>query len=199
MIQQAPGRAHRSAADGNVSMGRQKPRRLSLATVVPLAALAIASCSGEIYVRDGVTDGDTFYLAQSAITESDPALQSWVSYSLTRSACQLQIGGDNPARATSFECELTARRHLIDTWSEYRARNPEIRDRYLDEVTEVRKAGFLPEYVADNFRRRGWDVPPNLDQRRFRKWQRVHLPGHKAATRIIGSWNYARNVNQAQP
>ena len=48
-------------------------------------------------------------------------LQSWVSYSLTRSACQLQIGGDNPARASSFDCELMARQHLVETWQEQRS------------------------------------------------------------------------------
>ncbi len=47
--------------------------------------LAVASCSAEVYLRDGVTDGDTFYVAERALTDADPALQSWVSYSLGRS------------------------------------------------------------------------------------------------------------------
>ena len=79
--------------------------------------LAVASCSAEVYLRDGVTDGDTFYLAERALTDSDPALQSWVSYSLARSVCQLQIDGENPARASSFECEMMARHLLLDTAS----------------------------------------------------------------------------------
>ncbi|HEX9852266.1 MAG TPA: hypothetical protein VGA68_04595 [Woeseiaceae bacterium] len=176
-------------------MAQQKLRYFFPPHALTIAGLLVAACSGEIYVRDGVTDGDTFYLAERALTDSDPALQSWVSYSLTRSACQLQIGGDNPARATSFECELGARRHLIDTWSEQRAEDPDITDEYLDELTRVREAGFLAEYVADNFRRRGWQIPQGLDQRGFRHWRRVHLRGHELSTRLIGSWNYARNVN----
>ncbi len=67
--------------------------------------LAVAACSGEVYLRDGVTDGDTFYLAERALSDTDPVLQSWVGYSLARSACQLLIGGDNPARESSFDCE----------------------------------------------------------------------------------------------
>ena len=74
--------------------------------LMPLLALALvaAGCDGSIYIRDGVTDGDTFYLAERALTDADPALQSWVSYSLVRSTCQLQSDSPNPARATSFAC-----------------------------------------------------------------------------------------------
>jgi hypothetical protein len=162
------------------------------------AAVFLTACSGEIYVRNGVTDGDTFYLAERALTDSDPVLQSWVSYSLMQSACQLQIGGDNPARATSFECELVARRHLLDAWREQRLRNPDIRDGYLDELSAVLEAGFLPEYVADNFVQRHWHLPPDLDKRGYTAWRREHLRRHKPVTRLAGSWNYARNVRAAQ-
>ena len=156
--------------------------------------LAIAGCSGEVYLRDGVTDGDTFYLAGRALRDSDPALQSWVSYSLSRSACQLHIGGENPARESSFACEMTARRLLLDTWLEHQAENPDLADEYLDELSSIQTAGYLDEYVARNFSKRHWELPGDLDMSGFKKWQRSNLPGHKPKTRIIGSWNYARNV-----
>jgi len=96
---------------------------LTMRFKIPVSAiltLALTGCSGEIYVRDGVTDGDTFYLAERALSDDDPVLQSWVSYSLARSTCQLRIGGENPARANSFDCELTARRLMLETWQEKR-------------------------------------------------------------------------------
>jgi hypothetical protein len=156
--------------------------------------LAIAGCSGEVYLRDGVTDGDTFYLADRALRDTDPALQSWVSYSLARSACQLQIGGENPARESSFACELTARRLLLDSWLEHQAENPDLTDEYLDELSGIQTAGFLDEYVARNFGKRHWELPGDLDMSGFKRWRRSNLPGHKPQTRIIGSWNYAKNV-----
>jgi hypothetical protein len=162
------------------------------------AAVLLTACSSEIYVRNGVTDGDTFYLAERALTDSDPVLQSWVRYSLMQSACQLQIGSDNPARATSFECELVARRHLLDAWREQRGRNPDIGDGYLDELSAVLEAGFLPEYVADNFVQKHWRLPPDLDTRGYAAWRREHLRRHKPVTRLAGSWNYAHNVRAAQ-
>ena len=162
---------------------------LSLSLLLPLSA-----CNNEIYVRDGVTDGDTFYLAQQALVDNDPILQSWASYSLTKSACQLELGGENPARASSYGCELTARRHLLDTWEEQRHEHPGIRDEYLDALSFVRDSGYLDEYVVYYFRSRDWRIPAEVDLRKFRKWQRKHLPGHQASTRIIGSWNYADRI-----
>lgn len=156
--------------------------------------LALTACSGEIYVRDGVTDGDTFYLAERALTDDDPALQSWVSYSLARSTCQLGIGGDNPARQSSYDCELSARHLLLDTWTEKQTNDPTLSDNYLNELTLIRQAGYLDEYVARHFRRRHWQLPDDVDLRQYRRWQRDSLPDHRPRTRIIGSWNYARNV-----
>jgi hypothetical protein len=174
-------------------MPKPTPFRRHLAALAATGLLASA-CNGEIYVRDGVTDGDTFYLAERALIDSDPVLQSWVSYSLTRSVCQLELGGDNPARASSFDCELMARRHLLETWHERQAKNPDIKDTYLDELSAVQKEGYLPEYVAEHFRRRHWSLPSDLRRRAYREWRREHLNHHAPATHLAGSWNYARNV-----
>lgn len=160
-----------------------------------LVAAAAPACSGEIYLRDGVTDGDTFYLADVALQDDDPVLQSWVSYSLTRSACQLQIGGDNPARASSFECERMAREHLVETWQEQRSDSQASGDEYLDDLLLVQQAGYLDEYVAHYFHRRSWQLPADIETRAFDEWRRELLPGHKPQTRWIGSWNYAEKVS----
>ena len=155
----------------------------------------LAACNGEIYLRDGVTDGDTFYLAQRAISDDDPVLQSWVTYSLSISACQLQDRGENPARATSFNCELKARQLLLDTWREKQALDARNSDVYLDDLDIVDDAGFLPEYVARHFGKRQWSIPSDLKIDAYRQWASDVIPGHKPETRIIGSWNYARNVS----
>lgn len=157
-----------------------------------LAFMIVVGCNNEIFLRDGVNDGDTFYLAESAYTDSDPVLQSWVAYSLAKSTCQLEIGGDNPARASSYGCEFTARRLMLDTWSEKQAQNTEVRDDYLDALLSVQNAGYLDEYVVHYFGRKTWQVPAEVTVRNFRQWRRTHLRNHKPRTRIIGSWNYAR-------
>ena len=162
--------------------------------LVLASSLVLAACSSDIYVRDGVTNGDTFYLAPQAMMDDNPVLQSWTSYSLTRSACQLEIGGPNPARANSYSCELTARQHLLDTWSEQQIEYPGVEDNYLDTLAEVRSAGFLDEYVVHYFGTKGWQVPAEVDRGKFRTWQQQYLSGHRPVTRIVGSWNYSRRV-----
>ncbi len=165
-------------------------RLLALLLFVPLVA-----SGGEIYTRDGVTDGDTFYLAPSAFANHDAALQSWVAYSLMKSACQLEIGGENPARANSFECEFKSRQHLVNAWEERRSQDRSITDSYLDALSEVQYAGFLAEYTTRYFGRKEWHLPEGLRVDEFRQWQRKHLRSHKPQTRIIGSWNYRRRIS----
>ena len=161
--------------------------------------LLIAACNSEIYVRDGVTDGDTFYLAPVAMTDNDPVLQSWVAYSLMRSTCQLQIGGENPARSTSFDCEYLARDALIDTWADKQVVDPALGDPYLDALRRVDDAGYLEEYVIFYFGRDDWAVPADADLGDFGRWRRQSLPRHRPETRLVGSWGYAKRQRQRYP
>jgi len=160
--------------------------------LVFLLFFPLAAVGGSIYTRDGVTDGDAFYLAPAAFSNDDPAYQSWVAYSLMRSTCQLEIGGDNPARASSFDCEFTARRHLINAWEEKRAQDQAISDEYLDALGEVHAAGFLAEYTHRYFGKKHWQVPEGLRIDEFKAWRRAKLRGHRPKTRITGSWNYRK-------
>jgi hypothetical protein len=150
-------------------------------------ALAAAS---EIYTRDGVTDGDTFYLAPGAMGNDDPAYQSWVTYSLIKSTCQLELGGEIPSSASSFDCEYRSRLHLVNTWQEKLGLDATISDAYLNALIEVQAAGFLAEYTALFFGKTTWVLPEGLRADAFDQWRKKHLRGHRKQTRITGSWNY---------
>jgi len=160
-------------------------RILVLLSLLPMVALG-----GEIFTQDGVTDGDTFYLAPQAYSDDDPVLQSWVAYSLMKSACQLEIGGGNPARNSTYGCEFTARQHLVEAWEKQRTEHPDASDGYLDSLLRVRDAGLLDEYTVHYFGKSQWQVPVEVRVEQFRAWKRENLRGHKPSTRIIGSWNY---------
>lgn len=171
-----------------------------MSRVYVLASLVLAAaCNNEIYVRDGVTDGDTFYLAPVALTDDDPVLQSWVAYSLMRSTCQLEIGGPNPARVSSFDCEYRARDILLDTWADKQRSEAGLYDEYLDALRRVDDAGYLDEYVIHYLRRDGWSIPDDIDLGDFEHWRRVELPRHRAETRLVGSWGYAQRYRQRYP
>ena len=159
-----------------------------------ISLLLMAACNGGIYTRDGVTDGDTFYLAPSAFADEDPAYQSWVAYSLMKSTCQLGIGGENPARASSFDCEFTARRHLVNAWDETSFNNQEVTDNYLDALSAVNEAGYLAEYTSHYLGQDDWRLPEGLRVNEFRDWRQAHLRHHRSETRLTGSWNYQEKV-----
>jgi len=154
------------------------------------AVLALTACNTSIYTMDGVTDGDTFYLAPRAYGDDDPVLQSWVAYSLMRGACQLELGGDNPARNSGYGCEFTARQHLLNAWEAQRTEHPGASDPYLDSLLLVREAGFLDEYVVHYFGADHWQIPVEVRVGDFGAWQRKHLRRHRHQTQVIGSWNY---------
>ena len=162
--------------------------------ILLMVGMLVTGCNSEIYVRNGVTDGDTFYLADRALSDTDPVLQSWVAYSLARSICQLEIGGTNPARNSSFHCEMSSRRILVDSWLERKAEAQGLSDPYLDELAGVHAAGYLREYVAHYYGRSTWQLPDDLEATAFRDWRRRAMPRHRPQTNIIGSWNYARNT-----
>ena len=161
----------------------------SMRILVLCALLAVAGCNPSVYTRGGVTDGDTFYLAPRAWVDDDPVLQSWVAYSLMKSACQLEVGGDVPSRVSDYGCEFTGRMKLVETWEEQRALK-QASDRYLDDLVRVRNAGYLDEYTVHYFGARGWIVPVEVRVDDFLDWRRAELPGHRPETRLIGSWNY---------
>ena len=175
-------------------------RRVTYAVLMRFSTLILCfmlgACDRGIYTRDGVTDGDTFYLAPAAFANDDPAYQSWVTYSLIKSTCQLKLGGPIPARASSFNCEFRSRRQLVNTWQEKLSVNQGITDRYLDTLADVQAAGFLGEYTAHYFARDGWQLPDGLRTQQFESWRRQHLKGHRPVTRITGSWNFQRKVTR---
>jgi hypothetical protein len=38
-------------------------------------------------------------------------------------------------------------------------------------------------------------VPEGLEKAAFDQWHRENLRGHKAETKLVGSWNFAHTVN----
>lgn len=168
--------------------------------VITVSILAfMAGCDGRIYVRDGVTDGNRFSLPTTLAQETDPVVHAWAAYSLAKSICQLEMGGSNPARNSSLDCEVSAREALAERWREL------IADRaisgttvkadretdYLEQNAEMHAAGVLDGYSWRFLRRRGWRQPSSEVLHKFDEWSEKYLEvQHKPYTRIIGSWGY---------
>ncbi|MEN7343893.1 MAG: hypothetical protein AAAFM81_13165 [Pseudomonadota bacterium] len=159
------------------------------------AILLIIGCDTRVYVKEGVTDGNRFSLPAMVELSPDPVVQSWVAYSLAKSVCQLEMGGENPARNNSFACELSSREVLVDRWSDYGSVDTGERSddaQYLDQLAEASDAGFLDEYVWQFMAQRDWTQPASLELEAFKRWRQEQPTWrrHRAVTRIIGSWGY---------
>lgn len=160
-------------------------------------SLFLLGCS-DTYVRQGVTDGDTFFLAPLAHTSDDPVVASWVRYSLVRSACQLAIDGENPARSNSYECEIKARHQLVEAWRNDERAASSAEGEYLNTLARVVDAGYLKEYTAHYLVERGWKLPSDIRADAFNRWRRQHLQRHRPRTRLIGYWGYRRALAETR-
>jgi len=178
-----------------------RPGRRARPGLALLSILALAGCG--IYTLGGPGHGDRFVVPPGAATNPDAVVQSWVAYSLARSTCQLEHGGDAPSHHRSFECELGPREVLVERWAGRDARrNPDAegapapppqQDEYLDLLVRVRDAGFLAEYVWHYLREPGWKEPEGLRHSAFEAWRaREGLRWHRPRTRIIGYWMRTR-------
>ena len=166
---------------------RRRRRRGPLAAVVAFAALFLAGCGGvQVYNFGGEGRGQSFHVPAEAAMNESAVVQSWIAYSLSRSACKLEMGGALPSANTSFECELRPRRVLARRWAE-RIDSPDT-DAYLDQVAAVEQQGLLAEYVWHYFGRRDWERPSGLDMERFETFRRAELGWHRPRTRLIGYW-----------
>ena len=116
-----------------------------------------------------------------AMEGGDLALAAWLVYGMKRA----QILGERAGHfhnqsGDDYAIELGARQAMLDFWSEKAGgkANPE-----FDLLLEVRKAGFLEEYVVAFFARPGWTIPADavtaLDLPGFRKWGGKRLAGHE--------------------
>lgn len=185
--------------NSSVTMGSQ----LASSTLVRFSGcmigallLAVASCDSQVFVKDGVTDGTSFSVPPEALQSKDPITQSWIAYSLARGTCQIAMGGDNPARDHSFDCELRSRKILLQAWQKHKTSvdtNAGTTDAYLDALDSVNEEGYLYEYVWTYLRRDSWQTSARLKLAEFKRWQQSALTPHKPQTRIIGSWSYPPN------
>jgi len=109
--------------------------------------------------------------------------EAWILYGAT-----LAEAAASTTRSGGYPAEVRARTILADRWNEKRGAGTA--DRYLDLLVEVRRSGFIVEYVLAFLGRPGWVVAPEdlgkLHLAPFRQWMAGHLgTEHRAGTRIV--------------
>ncbi|MFK7897007.1 MAG: hypothetical protein AB8G23_14275 [Myxococcota bacterium] len=212
-----------NSTESPTSPHTSKPQRTLLRTCVRAAGFVSLSlslafsvgCGVQVYNFGGAGRGSQFHIPATAAMNKNPVTQSWIAYSLAKSTCQLEIGGELPSANHSFRCELQPREVLVKRWA---TRNPvdsngsvttnnthntdntddntdassdhvaNEHDEYLDLLLRVQQAGFLEEYVWFYFHKRAWPMPDWLEMQAFENWRTQNLAWHRPETRIIGYW-----------
>lgn len=123
-------------------------------------------------------------------TKNTPVLAAWLFYAGARA---MWIDGkfveafpDRGVYRYSFSEELYARRYLVKFWLTLKQKTPVPVDRYLDELADVDRAGFLKEYVWEHFFSDQWfETSEGFRVEAFTQWENEKFPGHMAQTRVI--------------
>jgi hypothetical protein len=133
-------------------------------------------------------DGPHVMVDRAALATGPGGLAAWLTYGLERAALvEKRVGHFHNQSADDFDVELGAREAMLQMWTDKRGEsgpgNP-----YLDQLLDVRKAGFLDEYVVMYHARPGWTLPgatvAALDLPAFSRWAGEHLRDHKPQTLV---------------
>lgn len=113
-----------SPAPNSSCKSQSRPLRLRHNRLAGLARFAAwislflsLGCGVQVYDFGGGGRGTQFHVPAKAAMNPDPVVQSWIAYSLAKSTCQLQIGGELPSENSSFKCELRPREVLVKRWA----------------------------------------------------------------------------------
>ena len=136
----------------------------------------------------GASLGGDSQIVVSADVGSPELIALWSVYGVA-----LADAAEKAGRA-DYAGEASARALLADRWKELRAQaqlkdqlEKQLHDPYLDQLAEVRDAGFIGEYVLAYLAHPGWTVSGDelgrLNAGAFRAWAATHLPkDHRALT-----------------
>jgi tetratricopeptide (TPR) repeat protein len=127
--------------------------------------------------------GDTQIIVSADLGSPD-LIALWSLYGVA-----LADAAEKSGRA-DYAGEVAARALLADRWKELRAEKQlekKLDDPYLDQLAEVRDAGFIGEYVLAYLAHPGWTVSGDelarLNAAAFKRWAASHLPkDHLAVT-----------------
>jgi tetratricopeptide (TPR) repeat protein len=130
-----------------------------------------------------VSGGGDSQIVVSADLGSPDLIALWSAYGVSLADAAEKIG------RADYTGEVSARALLADRWKELRAEKQleKMHDPYLDQLAEVRDAGFIGEYVLAFLAHPGWTVSGDelarLNAAAFRTWEAGHLPkDHRAVT-----------------
>lgn len=164
-------------------------RRLIVCTLVLLtSAPSFAQESSDTQPASGVSA--QISLSSDLLDQGEYVTAAWLAYAAVGAQwIQEEYLKQNPDESVyrySFTEEWKARETLVEVWSEFKEKNPRLRNAYLTALAQIKKAGFLREYVWVYLNSREWtSAPEDLNLDGFEKFRKNSLRSHQAQTLTI--------------
>jgi hypothetical protein len=157
-------------------------RALAFSILFPMLAILPS-----VEVAAAGDDRDVQIVLDPATMRDQNAAPVWLGYIMARAVYidkhQGLYKGQKGTITPRFEEELKARDSAVQIYTELKEKDKSVSSPYFDDLTEIRKAGFLKEYVWTFLRQSTWSTPPTPDRLAlFKEWMDRHLPNHKAET-----------------
>jgi tetratricopeptide (TPR) repeat protein len=157
---------------------------------LPLMLAAMLACGHQDTPADApldrTADRGVVTVSAEAGAQGERALAAWLAYGAARARLfEERQGHFHNQSGDDYAIELGARAALAEAWQGHRGTD---RNAYLDLLLEVRRAGFLEEYVISYFAKPGWTIPgPALGQLTFpayARWGTSRLENHQPQTLV---------------
>lgn len=116
------------------------------------------------------------------------ASSSWLSYTGVIKEDMEAFYSENPEGeyVLSFNTENNARIRLCDSYYEMKEGSKDQYDfetvEYIDELTQIKDAGYMKEYVYYSFNTGEWEDEPDLRTSNYESWMEMNLPEHEPQT-----------------
>lgn len=159
--------------------------RRTILAVASVAATLMGPCLS--VAGDAKPEELSAVIGPEALQVDRVALSAWLAYVGARIKWRedhhLAVDPEHKIVVAGFQEELEGRKALVDAWNRLTTENPGARDKYIETLGKVTKAGYLPEYVHVYLvPNPDWaDMPPeSLGQ--FNDWRVKRLKKHTPAT-----------------
>ncbi len=115
------------------------------------------------------------------------SLSTWMSYT-----AYIRSDMDAFYKATpdgqyhkKYMTEYEARLSMIEFYQKIR-KDPNFKNmkgnQYIDEMIQIKDAGYFKEYVYFSFNDNTWEMPDGLDKEKYDEYMKSSLPNHKGLT-----------------
>ena len=108
---------------------------------------------------------------------------AWISYGAAL-ALQAKADGLPPGHGVwepTFGAEVRARESQVAVWKEISAKQP-VDYPFMTKMVRIMDAGFMREYVWENYRQLDWVEPKDLRLKEYEAWASTNLVGLKPIT-----------------